>query len=33
MWEERAPFFSDTYNLANVLCPYKNCIENDTIIF
>lgn len=32
MWEEK-PFFSDTYNLANVLWSYKNCIENDTVIY
>ena len=28
----RSPFFQDTYNLANVLWSYKNCIENDTLI-
>ena len=29
----REAFFSDTYNLANVLWSYKNCIENDTVIY
>ena len=29
----RSPFFQDTYNLANVLWSYKNCIENDTLIY